>query len=148
MCLLANNLMLAHQPFPAIGHARLALEKPKEITHVANFVGKKTGFIPSPLFGIGRVATAQNSTKFCGAMHKSTLRRRKTPKADSATGYCECSGCSRRQKNIAVDEGSIHLQAPVAVNGFAFHCFIRQHDGIARMTPCPCFKLAHPLVRR
>ena len=90
MRLLARNEIRAGKPFPCACHSGFALQQTKKTIQYPQLACDRQGLIPSPLLATGRVATTQNSTRFCGAMQRSTLCCRDSATAFAAVEYWEC----------------------------------------------------------
>jgi hypothetical protein len=78
---------------------------------------------PKPLSAIERVATAQNSTKFCGAMQSVSLRNLRLAGQYTFDRWVKQSLRTRSQQDIRIDKNHA-LQSAVFVNGFPAHRFI------------------------
>jgi hypothetical protein len=74
MYLLAAYLMQFDQPLPTIGDARRPFEQMKRLRSRFSSLSTASSFMPNPpLLAPGRVATAQNSTRFCGTTQGQSL---------------------------------------------------------------------------
>lgn len=76
MCLPAPNASFDDEALPDLGCLVRIGQKPKEIPHGRDFTGRLWGGQTEALSPSGRVATAQNSTRFCGATQRFSPQRR------------------------------------------------------------------------
>jgi len=98
--LFAGHAMMNHQSLPLRKNTSVSASTTKRYLRFSNSTFARSTLQPKPLLAMGRVATAQNSIRFCGKIESVSPWLRSASNPSLTTGWAACPSSMLRSKTF------------------------------------------------